>query len=108
MLKLKELRKERGLTNQQMADFLGVSKGSYNYYELGKTEPSIDTLKKLADFFCVSIDYLVGSSTKNFIGTSLLTDDEKNVLKFYRGINDSDRNTVYRMLESFYQQEKNK
>ena len=103
MEKLRLLRKERGLTNQQMADFLGVSKGSYNYYELGKTEPNIQILKKLADFFCVTVDYLIGATPKDFNGETL-SEEEKDLIKFYRGIGDVERRGVLRMVQSFYQQ----
>lgn len=61
--KLRVLRKERKLTQKELSDLLGLSINSYSQYELGNTEPKYDNLIKLADFFCVSIDYLVGNST---------------------------------------------
>lgn len=60
--KLRLLRKERNLTQKQLSDLLGLSINSYSQYELGNTEPKYDNLIKLADFFCVSVDYLVGNS----------------------------------------------
>ena len=60
--KLRILRKERNLTQKELSDLLGLSINSYSQYELGNTEPKYDNLIKLADFFCVSIDYLVGNS----------------------------------------------
>lgn len=102
--KLKSLRIERGLTIQQMAEILEVSQGSYNYYELGKTEPSIEKLKKLSDFFCVSIDYLVGSTSRIQVAPmgETLTQDEKDLLKFYRGLNNVQKETVAVLAESLY------
>lgn len=60
MEKLKELRLKANVSQQVMADFLGVSRPAYTMYEIGKREPSHDTLQKLADYFGVSVDYLLG------------------------------------------------
>lgn len=60
--RLKELRLERGLKQKDVAAVLGLSIKGYNYYELGKREPPISTLKKLCDFFDVPADYLIGRS----------------------------------------------
>ena len=62
MEKLKELRLKANVSQQVMADFLGVSRPAYTMYEIGKREPSHDTLQKLANFFNVSVDYLLGRS----------------------------------------------
>ena len=58
--RLTMLRKERHLTQVQMAEKLGVSRPSYTCYEIGNAFPPIATLCKLADMFNVSLDYLVG------------------------------------------------
>lgn len=60
MEKLKELRLKANVSQQVMADFLGVSRPAYTMYEIGKREPSHETLQKLADYFGVSVDYLLG------------------------------------------------
>ncbi len=60
--RLKTLRKEKKLTQQQLADKLGLISVTYLRYEKGQREPSIDTLMQIATFFEVSIDYLVGLS----------------------------------------------
>ncbi|WP_278228469.1 helix-turn-helix domain-containing protein [Lactococcus lactis] len=58
--RLKELRKEKGLTQQKVADSLNISQPNYRRWEVGERSPSGETLIKLADYFDVSIDYLVG------------------------------------------------
>lgn len=60
MIKLSELRNEKGLTQREIAKIFNVSQGTYNNWENGKTQPSIEQLVAIADFFGVSIDYLVG------------------------------------------------
>ena len=59
--KILELRKEKGLTQQQLADAVGTTKHSIHSWEKGRSEPSADFIISLARFFCVSADYLLGS-----------------------------------------------
>ncbi len=57
---LKEIRKSSGKKQREVAEYLGVNIRTYQYYEGGHNEPSIPQLIKLADFFMVSLDELVG------------------------------------------------
>lgn len=61
-LRLAELRSARGLTQQQLADLTGLTRGRLNNYEQGTREPDLVTLQSLADFFDVTTDYLLGRS----------------------------------------------
>lgn len=61
--RLRLLRQQHNLSTQKLADALGLrSKGAITQFEKGVTSPSVDTLIALADFFDVSLDYLVGRS----------------------------------------------
>ena len=57
---LKKVRKEHKLTQQDIADVLGVDRSTYTFYETGKTSPSIQTLQKLSNIYNVSVGYLAG------------------------------------------------
>ena len=57
---LKALRTAQGLSQRALADFVKVSQQSINQYENRDTEPDIAVLTRIADYFGVSIDYLVG------------------------------------------------
>lgn len=59
MTTLKALRKEKGETQQQMADYLGITRQAYSNYEAGKRSPDNGTLFKLAEHFDVSLDFLL-------------------------------------------------
>lgn len=59
---LQRLRKSRGYSQQQIADELGISRQTYSNYELGKREANYETLRRLADYFHVSIDTLLGAT----------------------------------------------
>ena len=100
---LKTLRKENGLTQQQVADHLHLDRSSYAYYESGRTKINIDILIRLAQFFQISLAMLVGeelppqlddSATEEDIAAALinesvsrfaqLTRDEQYLVILYR------------------------
>lgn len=56
----KTLRKEKGLSQVQLAEALNISKACISMIEIGKNEPTANTLLKYADFFQCSTDYLLG------------------------------------------------
>lgn len=57
--RLRELREERGLTQSSLAKELLIDQRSLSFYEIGKYEPNLDTLKRMSYFFNVSTDYLL-------------------------------------------------
>lgn len=100
---LRNLRKERKLTQKDMADKLNISVNSFSQYELGNTEPNILNLIKLADFFCVTVDYLIGAPVKANANTGeILDSEEKNLIKYYRGMSNVSKNAIMVTAESFY------
>jgi transcriptional regulator with XRE-family HTH domain len=58
-MRLKELRMEKGMTQQEVADALGISQVTYSRYEKGEREPTLEMLVALSSFFDVSVDYLL-------------------------------------------------
>lgn len=60
--RLKSIRISKGKTQRAVSDYLGVSERAYQHYEAGSREPNIAALIALADYFDVSLDYLVGRS----------------------------------------------
>jgi transcriptional regulator with XRE-family HTH domain len=62
--RLELLRKEKKLSQQYMGDLLGVTRQAYAKYEKDDSEPDIATINKLASFFAVTTDYLLGNTDK--------------------------------------------
>jgi len=60
--RLRELRTLKNVTQKQVAESTGLSERGYQNYELGEREPTLANINKLADFFEVSTDYLLGRS----------------------------------------------
>lgn len=62
-IRLKELRENAGLSQDSLAKQVGVSQSTVGNWEAGTREPNFSTLQRLADFFGVSTDYLLGRDT---------------------------------------------
>lgn len=58
-MNLKQIRTDKKMSQTQVADFLGVSQCAYSYYEIGKRQPKPETLKKLSQFFGVTVDEIL-------------------------------------------------
>ena len=78
--KLKELRTQNNMTQQQVAAQIGVSKSVISYYELQERIPSPEILLKLASVFHVSTDYLLGISNDKVLDVSGLDEEDIAVL----------------------------
>jgi transcriptional regulator with XRE-family HTH domain len=66
--RLKETRKSHGFTQAEVAEHLGIGRANISHYETGRIEPDIETLTKLADFYGVSTDFLIGNGLHDFHG----------------------------------------
>ena len=62
--RLRQLRKEKGLTQNQVAIYCDITEKTYQNYELMTREPKLEILVKIADLLDVSIDYLVGRTNE--------------------------------------------
>lgn len=60
--RIKDLRTSRGLTQEQLADILKISKSRIGMYEIGQREPNFEMLEALADYFNVDMNFLLGKS----------------------------------------------
>lgn len=87
MEKLKELRKINNLRQKDVAEFLNISITGYASWEQGLSEPNIENLIKLADFYNTTVDYLINREEEDgriIIQEPELLNDEKNLLTNYR------------------------
>jgi transcriptional regulator with XRE-family HTH domain len=82
--RLRELRLEKKRTQKEMAAFLDITRQGYGNYENGVTEPDQKTLNRLADYFEVSVDYLLGRAEEPQ-AQSLEDDFDPNINVAYLG-----------------------
>ena len=73
---LKQLRKNRGMTQSEVGKHVGLSKAVVSKYENGLGYPSFDVLIRIADFFGVTTDFLLGVSRRKTIDVSHLTESQ--------------------------------
>lgn len=93
--RLKDLREELGLTQKQLAEELHLTYHAISGYERNKSEPSDEIKIKMARYFNVSIDYLLGISdlrNNNFEG-------ENEIITMMKQMSKEDRQTVQKMIE---------
>ena len=78
--RLKNLRLQKNLTQEQVATRLGITKAMISAYELSTRYPSIDMLIKIAQSYNVSTDYLLGINKTNTIDISNLTNEQISII----------------------------
>jgi len=77
--RLRKLRNERNLTQKEIAKILGIPRGTYAHYEINKRTPDFDLLKETADYYNVSLDYLLDRTNVKDYGLS--DDSERDIIK---------------------------
>ncbi|MGF7429617.1 helix-turn-helix transcriptional regulator [Thermoanaerobacterium thermosaccharolyticum] len=82
---LKSLRLEKKLNQKDVAEALGIDRTTYTKYETGKSEPDFEITSKIANYFDVSIDYLLGKSDirnpEKIVQDKLTEKDKKDIAK---------------------------
>lgn len=111
---LKSLRKSRGYNNmKEFCDASGISINTYQNYESGKRTPTADILLKLADFYGVTVDYLLGrepqkeTPLRTFAKGVNLKELEEILIKEYLELNDKQREAVLGFLRRCIDKEQN-
>ena len=77
---IKELRKKNNLTQQQLADIVGITATGVSYWESGNATPNTETLNKLSNYFWVTVNYLLGIKDKIFRKAEQVDPKEKEKL----------------------------
>lgn len=95
MIKLKMLRDATGLSQKSVAAELHLDYKRYNHYETGRSEPDIATLILLADYFGVTVDYLIGHEKEPTVKDDGLTETERAFIS----LSSEQRQDVLRYME---------
>ena len=99
---LKLLRQERGISQQRLADAIGLTQQSINQYENHKIEPDIQTLARMADFFETSIDFIVGHTNVRqrieYTEAYHLNTGEADLVTKYRALKPKERECVAQVM----------
>lgn len=102
---LKKLRIQNKLSQQELADRLGISQQSINKYENHNVQPDFHTLIAIADFFHTSVDYLIGNNAQYdavFSETTItLSAEEMLLLTQYRNLTTQQKKCLEQLLETW-------
>ena len=94
MNRLKELRIKKGQRQVDVARALNLSRQTYNFYENGKRDPDTATLVRMADYFGVSTDYLLGRTIRREQSVAAPSPVPKDKLLFLEAVEDVDSQTI--------------
>ena len=84
--RLKSLREEKGLTQQELGEIFKISRSSISKYEAGERRPDPPSLKAFSEYFCVSVDYLLGITDSRYIPERVIDNalqDDQELLEFW-------------------------
>ncbi len=102
---LKQLRKEKGISQKSLGEEIGVSQQSINKYENYNIEPDISTLIHLAKFFNTSVDYLIGNTEIRPVAELAMsfkpTQDEIDLIGEYRKMDEGERDSLRMFLQRY-------
>ncbi len=102
---LKLLRQEYGISQQRLAEAIGGSQPSINKYENHNIEPEIEVLKRMADYFNTSVDFLVGHTDikRKIEHTEMfhLNQFETEVITRFRSLDEEEKMCIDRTIQTF-------
>ena len=104
MKNLKALREEKGLSQQKLATYFNLSQQSIYKYENNLAEPDLSTLQAFADFFEVSVDYLIGYSSVSSINSeseTALSKKEEQHIHNYRNLPKNMQSAINTLMQEY-------
>lgn len=109
IMRLKEIRIENGKTQQDIVNYLHCSYNKYASWEQGRTQPSIEDLIILSDYFNVSIDYLVGREAEDgvvIVSGNELSKDESALIDKLRCLDPLNKELAYQYVDFLSERQK--
>ena len=102
---LRMLRESHGISQQKLADAIGISQQSVNKYENHQTQPDIVTLIQMADFFHTSVDYLIGHTEAQAehegVPVYRLNADEVKLVNQYRQLSLKEKDSIHLVMDNY-------
>lgn len=102
---LKFLRESYGISQQKLADAVGMSQQSINKYENHQTQPDLETLILIADFFHTSVDFLIGHAEAQAESEGVpiyrLNAEEIRLINQYRQLSLKEKNSIHMVMDNY-------
>ncbi len=96
-MRLREMRKKAGLTMKEVGSAVGSAESTMSLYETGKRQPDFCTMKRIADYFGVTVDYLMRSEVEEILEKR--SSEEQTLLRGYRNLSENDKKEVLEYIE---------
>lgn len=100
--RLKELRENKGLKQSELASILGIGRTTLSNYELDVRQPDFDTLEKIAEYFGVRIDYLMGRTDLKTMDEYIFTTDMNHMEEVLKKVNPETRKQLSGIFDNIY------
>lgn len=100
---LLKLRHQMGLSQKELAEKLDVAQASINYWEKNQRVPSVEAVQKIADFFGVSVDYLINGENTQQARLKLIPEKYNMLLRKYHCLDEHGKELVNMVLDKEYE-----
>jgi transcriptional regulator with XRE-family HTH domain len=103
--RLRVLRLRRKISQEEVARHIGITRSAYSHYEINNRQPVYETLIKLADFFDVSLDYIIGGAQSKSKDEQSLTPDNREILSLFQHMSQEQRKRSINLITDLMRQE---
>lgn len=103
--RLRELRLRRKISQEEVARHIGITRSAYSHYEINNRQPVYETLIKLAAYFDVSLDYIIGGAYSKAKGEQSITPDNREILSLFQHMNQEQRKRSINLITDLMRQE---
>jgi transcriptional regulator with XRE-family HTH domain len=103
--RLRELRLRRRISQEEVARHIGITRSAYSHYEINNRQPVYETLIKLAAYFDVSLDYIIGGAQSKSKGEQSITPDNREILSLFQHMSQEQRERSINLITDLIRQE---
>jgi transcriptional regulator with XRE-family HTH domain len=104
--RLRELRLRRKISQEEVARHIGITRSAYSHYEINNRQPVYETLIKLAAYFDVSLDYIIGGAHSNAKAELTVTSDTREIISLFQHMSQEQRKKSITLINDLIRQEK--
>ncbi|BBI33281.1 helix-turn-helix domain-containing protein [Cohnella abietis] len=103
--RLRELRLRRKISQEEVARHIGITRSAYSHYEINNRQPVYETLIKLAAYFEVSLDYIIGGIIAKSKPEPAVTPDNREILTLFQHMSQEQRKKSITLIHDLMSQE---
>ncbi len=103
--RLRELRLRRKISQEEVARHIGITRSAYSHYEINNRQPVYETLIKLAAYFDVSLDYIIGGTQSRTKADLPVTPDTREILSLFQHMSQEQRKKSINLITDLIRQE---